>query len=154
MIEKKIHEVTPAEKVGSSVDIEHEQFTSPERSPQRQHEAASAAPANEHPRTATAAAATIPPGKDPELVTVENILAEGMEDFFVSLNAVQQLEFKQSGENAASRIVALIHRGKYKIRDVVTIIINWLKGLPGINRFYLEQEAKIKADTIIDRYKQ
>ena len=36
-----------------------------------------------------------------------------------------------------------------KAKKIFQLILEWLKLLPGINRFFLEQEAKIKTDRII-----
>jgi hypothetical protein len=91
--------------------------------------------------------------KDPELITIENILAEHMDDFFKSLSRQQQQEFKETGEMTAVRIRTIIHQSVYRIKDIVSLIVQWLRTLPGINRFFLEQEAKIKADKIISIYK-
>ena|SRR3989344_4299759 len=90
--------------------------------------------------------------KDPELQTIENILAEGMDVFFKSLTPSHQLDFKKHGEEAATKIKQLVHKGKYTVRDIIAVIIGWLRTLPGINKFFLEQEAKIKADKIIRYY--
>lgn len=100
----------------------------------------------------TATASTTQGVSDPELRSIETILAEGMEEFFLSLPPQQQLSFKATGEATAVKIRDLIHRGSYRVKDIVQLIVNWLKSLPGINKFFLEQEAKIKADKIVDRY--
>jgi hypothetical protein len=92
------------------------------------------------------------PAKDPELLAIELILAEGLEHFFISLNRQKQLDFKAAGEATAQKIKQLIHRGRYRIKDIISLIIIWLTTLPGINKFFLEQEAKIKADRIIHYY--
>jgi hypothetical protein len=91
--------------------------------------------------------------RDPELVAIENVLEENLGNFFANLKYQQQIEFKETGEAAALKIKTILHHGVYRIKDIVSIITNWLKSLPGINKFFLEQEAKIKADKIIDLYK-
>jgi len=87
--------------------------------------------------------------RDPEIKAIENILAEGLEGFFMALKPAQQYEFKRLGETAAIKIKATLHKGGYKIKDIVRLIADWLKTLPGMNKFFLEQEAKIKADKIV-----
>lgn len=91
---------------------------------------------------------------DPELKAIEDILAEGMEEFFLHLDAKGKWEFKTKGEETAGKIKTILHAGAYKIKDIVRLIAIWLRGLPGVNRFFLEQEAKIKADRIVERFKQ
>lgn len=92
------------------------------------------------------------PVKSPDLKAIEDILADGLDDFFKALAPAQQLEFKQQGENTALKIQEVLERGRYRIKDIVNLIIQWLKNLPGVNKFFLRQEAKIKADKIVQRY--
>lgn len=99
-----------------------------------------------------AAEAAVPVQLDHEIVEIESVLAEGMESFFLGLSPQKQMEFKIEGEKAARSIQQAVHTRTTRIKDIVRLIINWLKSLPGINRFFLEQEAKIKADKIMKRY--
>jgi len=43
---------------------------------------------------------------------------------------------------------------KIKARKVLHLIRDWLKIIPGINKYFLEQEAKIKTDKIIELAEQ
>lgn len=97
---------------------------------------------------AAAAAVTL----DPETVEIESVLAQGMENFFLGLSPQKQMEFKTKGEETARSIRQALRKKTTRIKDIVRLIIGWLKTLPGINRFFLEQEAKIKADRIMQRY--
>lgn len=90
---------------------------------------------------------------DPQVLEIESILASGLDTFFVHLSSEHQLRFKEDGEKTALKIREAVAKKSTKIKDIVLLIIDWLKGLPGINRFFLEQEAKIKADTIMRRYR-
>ncbi len=91
----------------------------------------------------------IPQVRDEVTIKVENIMQEGLEDAFNSLTSIQQQEFKIQGEKTALEIRSLLRAGKVKVNKILQLLIGWLKLLPGINRFFLEQEAKIKADKII-----
>lgn len=86
--------------------------------------------------------------KDELTEEVEEIMEEGLEDVFDELTPTQQQEFKIKGEETARKISNLIRQGKAKVKNIFKLIFEWLKTLPGINRFFLEQEAKIKADKI------
>lgn len=88
--------------------------------------------------------------KDPELVEIEELLANNMTDLFLALPDDRKQGFKQGGEAAAQSIRQLMHQGKATARRVFDIIRHWLRGLPMINRFFLEQEAKIKTDEVMD----
>ncbi len=88
--------------------------------------------------------------KSPTQQQVENILADDLEKIYADLPRVIQEEFKVKGEITAFKITLLLQKAKVKIREVIKLIREWLKTIPGINKFFLEQEAKIKADKIID----
>jgi hypothetical protein len=80
---------------------------------------------------------------------LENILADGLGDLYQTLDQTQQEIFKQKGEETARSISLLLKNVKFKIYEVLNLIRNWLFLIPGINKFFLEQEAKIKTDKIL-----
>jgi len=83
------------------------------------------------------------------LKEVENVLAEDMEDIYVKLTPDKQEEFKRVGEETAQKITKILESAKISLRQIISLIRKWLSVVPGLNRFFLEQEAKIKADEII-----
>lgn len=87
--------------------------------------------------------------KDPRLVEVEKVLSEDMEETYQHLPPQIQAEFKKQGERTAQIIWQMIETAKVRIKKITRLIFNWLKLIPGVNRFFLEQEAKIKADKIL-----
>jgi hypothetical protein len=80
---------------------------------------------------------------------IENILAEDMEDIFLSLPPEKQQEFKKEGEEVAKKINLLMEAAKISFKKIVNLIRKWLMLIPRVNKFFLEQEAKIKADEIV-----
>lgn len=87
---------------------------------------------------------------DPRIIEIEDMLSDGLEDMFFKLPQNLQQEFKQKGEEAAKKIYMLLQDTKIKIGKIFQIIVNWLKLLPGVNRLFVEQEAKIKLDKILE----
>lgn len=81
---------------------------------------------------------------------IENILSEGLEEVYASLPERKRFEFKKKGEETAFKIFFILKKTKVKAKKIIKLIKQWLKMIPGINRFFLEQEAKIKADKIIE----
>ena len=57
--------------------------------------------------------------------------------------------FREEGERVAREIEAIIHTGRAIAVKVLELIKRWLRLIPGVNKFFLEQEAKIKTDKII-----
>lgn len=80
---------------------------------------------------------------------IEGILEEDLGFIYEELPPYMQKDFKEKADIAALEIEKLLQKAKVNIRKVVKIIIQWLRIIPGINKFYLEQEAKIKADKIL-----
>ncbi len=98
---------------------------------------------------------TLPsPARDKTTIKVEQILSAGLEDTYKSLSPLAQQEFKLKGEETALKIREMLRQTKIKVKKIFKLIIEWLSMLPGVNRFFLEQEAKIKTDKIIELKKQ
>jgi len=92
---------------------------------------------------------TIPQVRDQVSMEIEKVMEEGLEDAFKELTPVQQQEFKLKGEETAFKVRDMLKSGHVKVKKIFRLILEWLRLLPGINRFFLEQEAKIKTDKII-----
>lgn len=80
---------------------------------------------------------------------IEKILEAGLQDIYLSLPPEKQREFKMEGEKTTREINVLLDKTKINIGKIIALIRRWLLVIPGINKFFLEQEAKIKADEIV-----
>ncbi|MDD5071818.1 MAG: hypothetical protein PHQ42_03730 [Patescibacteria group bacterium] len=80
---------------------------------------------------------------------IGKILETGMEEVYLSLPADKQREFKARGEATTREINKLLGKVKVKAEKIVYLIKKWLSIIPGVNKFFLEQEAKIKTDEIM-----
>jgi len=80
---------------------------------------------------------------------VENVLAEGLEDLYRSLEPRAQAQFRAQGEATAIKLSTLISQVKFKLSEILRLIREWLQSIPGVNRYFVEQTAKIKADKIL-----
>ncbi len=96
----------------------------------------------------------VPQVRDELTVKIEKIMEEGVGEPYQRLSPVAKQEFKLKGEQTARAIRELLKSGHVKVKKILRLIIEWLKMLPGINRFFMEQEAKIKTDKIIALQKQ
>ena len=76
-------------------------------------------------------------------------MEEGLADAYREMTTVQQQEFKIKGEETAWKIRELFKKTHLKIKEVFKLLVEWLRLLPGVNKFFIEQEAKIKADKIL-----
>ncbi len=92
----------------------------------------------------------IPTVKDEISIKIEKIMEEGLNDAYQRLSPIAQQEFKIKGEKTAIKINELLRSTHVKVKQIFRLIIEWLKMLPGVNKFFLEQEAKIKTDKILE----
>ncbi len=87
--------------------------------------------------------------KDPVLKQVEEFLSEDLLELYAEMPPVAQAQFKSKGEEVAFKIKAMIEGARIVAKEVLELITSWLRTIPGVNKFFLEQEAKIKTDKII-----
>lgn len=80
---------------------------------------------------------------------IENFLARGLEDIYLGLSKEKQIEFRRAGEETAKKINKLLESTKVNLGKIVSLIRKWLAIIPGVNKYFLEQETKIKSDEII-----
>lgn len=81
---------------------------------------------------------------------IEKVLEEDLGEIYNNLTPAEQKLFKMKGEEAARNIFKLVyHQAKVKVKKIIKAIRSWLKSVPGINKYFLEQEAKLKADKIV-----
>lgn len=80
---------------------------------------------------------------------IEKVLENDLAEIYMNLSPDKQREFKIKGEETARQINALLQKTKVKAKEILDLIKKWLSVIPGVNKFFLEQEAKIKADEII-----
>ncbi len=88
--------------------------------------------------------------KDPMVEKIEKILEEDLEQVYLLMTPEQQKIFKDKGEETASKIRILVQRVKIRVKEILSIIREWLATIPGVNKFFIEQEAKIKTDKILE----
>jgi len=130
-----VPEMAPAER---GADIGREQREKAPAFPDQQAAAARTAPRNQAADEAYA-----------KYKQIEKVLEEDLGEIYNNLTPQEQKVFKVKGEETARSIFQLVyHKAKVKVKKIVKLIRNWLKSVPGINKFFLEQEAKIKADKI------
>jgi hypothetical protein len=89
------------------------------------------------------------PEKSGTLIKIEKILEEDLESFYFSMPPEKQQAFKEKGEETASKIEKMVETGRSVARKILKLIRSWLKIIPGVNKFFLEQEAKIKTDKVM-----
>lgn len=100
-----------------------------------------------------AVVASVPPvviaPKDAITVDLEHLLADDFTEMYLALPDDVKLEFRKKGEEIVSIIKIMIESGKVKAKKILGLLRDWLRLIPGVNIFFLEQEAKIKMDKVL-----
>jgi hypothetical protein len=147
--ETKQKEMSRPEEVEQPVRIEvgpRPEMRRPTEAPKQKVEEGAQAP--ELP-SRPAVTAPVAPAKSPVLEKIEDVLEEDLEDIYFQLPQDKQAEFAQKGEQTANQIETLLGHVKVNFGKILDLIKNWLRLIPGVNKYFLEQEAKIKTDKII-----
>jgi hypothetical protein len=125
--------------------------TAPEAAPEAEpmEEAVEEVPQEPTPAPATVAAKAAAPVKDRFTREIEAVLSEDLTDLFLKLPPEKREAFRLKGEETASKVRVLLSSAKVNVKKILLLIVDWLKMIPGVNKFFLEQEAKIKADKLL-----
>lgn len=103
----------------------------------------------EKPSQAPAIIAALPIAKDELQTEIEEVMSKDLTDVFLNLPEDKKESFRIAGEEASVMIKTMIESGKIQVKKILEIIRDWLRIIPGVNKFFLEQEAKIKTDAIL-----
>lgn len=79
---------------------------------------------------------------------VESIMSKGLEKVYLNMSEEERMKFKEEGEKTAEKINVLLKKAKVKVKKIFDLLKKWLSMLPGSSKFFIEQEAKIRADKI------
>ncbi len=100
------------------------------------------------PVPATPAVIAVPPDKLAE--DVQKILEDGLEEAIVAMPEDAKQRFLQKGKEIGTIVSDMVRRYKVEVKRVLHMLKEWLTAIPGINKFFLEKEAKIKTDRILE----
>lgn len=144
----------PAERVPTSPELRPEPEAVVERVPVTP-EASPAAPSERVEQAPTTVVITAPataapaPVKDPLTKKIDTILEEDLAEVYFKMTPAEQAAFKTKGEETTSKIKVLLGKTTVVAKDILKLIVEWLRLIPGVNKYFLEQEAKIKTDKIL-----
>lgn len=88
--------------------------------------------------------------KTPVRLEIESVLSEHVNVMISHMDPQTKAAFKLEASETASTIEKLVSTAKATAKKVIRLITAWLRMIPGVNEFYIEQEAKIKADKILE----
>lgn len=88
--------------------------------------------------------------KDEVTIEVEKILEYGLGDYIPDMPDEARERFLKKGGEVAAQLSVMVRTLNVQVSLVVGLIKEWLLTIPGVNRYYIEQEAKIKTDQIVE----
>jgi hypothetical protein len=92
---------------------------------------------------------TINDQKDEVVVEVEKILEAGLGEYYNEMPEAAKQRFHAKGRQVAVQIAAMVRQLKLQVKQALHLIREWLQTIPGVNKFFLEQESKIKTDQLM-----
>jgi len=81
---------------------------------------------------------------------ISDVLEKNLKEDFLSMDEKRQEKFKKVGEETSRKINKLMEGAKINVKKIIKLIKEWLSIIPGVNKIFLEQSAKIKADEIME----
>jgi hypothetical protein len=88
--------------------------------------------------------------KDEITLEVERILEDGLGEYIPDMPGEAREKFIKKGGEVAGQVSIMVRSLNVQVKRVVDLIKDWLLTIPGVNRYFIEQEAKIKTDRIVD----
>ncbi len=87
--------------------------------------------------------------EDEVVLEVEKVLEEGLGEYVEAMPEDAQKRFRVKGREVSTQIARMVRSLKIDLHQTITLIRDWLLTIPGVNRYFLEQEAKIKTDNLV-----
>jgi len=81
---------------------------------------------------------------------IRDILSQDLAEIYTNLPEASKQEVKIKGIETARQINTMLNELKIQTKKISDLIRRWLALIPGMNKFFLEQEVKIKTDKIIN----
>lgn len=123
-----------------------EQTPLPEQQSQGQA-VASTATALSEPTASAPLAVAVP--KSSLRKNIETILSDGLMHVYQTMSLKDQERFRVTGEETATAIEMLVTSLKATGKQLVQLLRAWLLLIPHVNKFFMEQETKIKTDHLL-----
>ncbi len=92
---------------------------------------------------------TTPITKSQLRLAIERIMEQSASEYYPGMPPRLQKKFSELGDRVSLKIEKLLLTKKNHIVDIAHILHEWLKLIPQASPYYLEQEAKIRADEMV-----
>lgn len=96
------------------------------------------------------AAAAMSDTKDQVYEEVASIVQDGIEQMTATMEPTAKERFLKKGQEITFIIASMVRGFHVKAKEVLRLLKEWILTIPGVNKFFLEQEVKIKTDRIVE----
>jgi hypothetical protein len=80
---------------------------------------------------------------------IERVMEADLNELYLTMSPEERLVFKNKGEATAKEVAEQVQKPKINLSKILQLLFAWLRFIPRVNNYYLQQEAKLKADQII-----
>lgn len=87
--------------------------------------------------------------KSETLEKIEDIMEEDLAEMYATMPEDRKQLFKKQGEETAKEIEGMMYKVKVKSKKMFKLMFSWMKIIPGVSKYFLEQEAKLKTDELM-----
>ncbi len=87
--------------------------------------------------------------KSEALRKIEHVLESDLQEVYKKMPPDLQQSFRKRGEDTAVQVEVLLQKVKVQTKKIFQLLFAWLKIIPGVNQYFLEQEAKLKTDELL-----
>ena len=87
--------------------------------------------------------------KSEALRNIESVMEADLAEVYKTMPPDVKQEFRKKGEETATQIEKMLYQVKVHSKKIFQLLFIWLRIIPGVNKFFLEQEAKLKTDEIM-----
>lgn len=87
--------------------------------------------------------------KSEALRKIEHVLESDLHEVYKKMPPDLQQSFRKRGEDTAVQVEVLLQKVKVQTKKIFQLLFAWLKIIPGVNQYFLEQEAKLKTDELL-----
>lgn len=87
--------------------------------------------------------------KSETLRKIEHVLESDLHEVYKKMPPDLQKAFRRRGEDTAAQVEVLLQKVRVHTKKIFQLLFAWLKIIPGVNQYFLEQEAKLKTDELL-----
>lgn len=91
----------------------------------------------------------VPTEKSDTRKEIEQLLSTNLTELYQTMSPQEQARFRAKGDEVSSALEQLVRTFTATTKRVLELIRSWLATIPRVNKYFLEQESKLKTDDIM-----